>query len=165
MLIIEYPANKLAPFNALHRSSNMRDVNSTVEAMRVTASKTEKCNDISLPMPHPTRTMRGVTKSAICIAEPMETAKARSICFRRAKMMPETSSAAFPTMGKMIKPTMVLEIGEWSTKWSIVSTREPPQSDINTVEIIRMRMEQVLCTHGILRMRLSVDMNRANLLV
>jgi hypothetical protein len=48
---------------------------------KMAVSKVLKKSDISAPMAHPSRTMRGVTKRAICIDEPTATPIARSILF------------------------------------------------------------------------------------
>jgi len=46
---------------------------------RIAVSKVLKNKDMSLPIIQPSRTINGVTKSAICIEEPTATPIARSI--------------------------------------------------------------------------------------
>lgn len=62
--------------------------------------------------------------------------------------MPDTSSAAFPTSGRIIRPTVVLEIDVCEAKWSMESTSEELHSEMRSVERASLRMGSALQTQG-----------------
>jgi len=143
------PASKDAPFRLLHLPSKTSDENNTVLAISVMASNTVNDKSISRPIAHPISTTSGTTKSPICIALPMDTANARSICLLQANMMPEMSSAAFPTTGNRIRPTVVLDTEDCSTKRSIAPTRSSPQKDMRAVDMTNMTIGSTLWTQSL----------------
>jgi len=89
---------------------------------------------ISLLAAHPIITINGVTHNAICWEDPMAILMAKSILFFNAKVIPLTCSAAFPTIGRRIKPTKVSETPVPETRPSILSTRNSALIDTRVAD-------------------------------
>ena len=74
------------------------------EIKRTQVSNVLKKSVMGCPMIHPIMTIKGVTKSAICIEDPTATPMAKSILSFIATDTAVTCSAALPTIGKRISP-------------------------------------------------------------
>jgi len=113
------------------------------EAKSETVSNREKYRLMSLLRIQPNSTITGVTKSAIWILEPTATPIARSILFLLATVTAVTCSAAFPTIGRMMRPTKASEMLVLVTRWLILDTKNSAHTATSPVDA-RSRITAVI---------------------
>lgn len=93
---------------------------------------------ISTPIGQAMMTIKGVTKSAICMLLPTATPNAKSILFLRAQVTAVKCSAALPTIGMRIRPTKVSLMCHTLVTSSIAETKNSAQTPTMTVTTINL---------------------------